>query len=472
MAEARNYEEYRRQVLDELGIEYVTEDITDFRRWRKKLLTGLADIITKGDMTVPVAKWLDAHPEITTTLQDGEVTTIKIADEAIDSDKLADGSVTYAKLANGVVKDVMPDYDNGKIKVHFSNGTEVEFEVVDAAARSRLDDHDSALAIEDARIDAISEWQGGSGTIVFDLIAKTGMTSISTSQYLSRDKLNNKLYCYIMSKNETGESIVANTHLFEIPAIDLSYSSITLRGIMTAVINSDGTWEFGTGFIRKVTDGDTTSYYLTVNIAIPDGANLVMIGECSTSPTVSLLLNKGYYNQSLAEEICDNVLHGTEDYSWWRQGAFQYSNSDSVRLNPTDKKTDCTGIIYMAFQLLGIHPRGSVPKAILPDGMLISHATAGNPLDISLAKAGDIICYKRSGETSVTHCSLYAGNDTIYEMAQTYPDAGTPVINGDTYVGQPDQELYITNGYGPYIIPTPASIYRMSNYTRYLVRYL
>ena len=66
MAEARNYEEYRRQVLDELGIEYVTEDITDFRKWKKMLLNSLADLITKGDMTEPVAKWLDAHPEAIT----------------------------------------------------------------------------------------------------------------------------------------------------------------------------------------------------------------------------------------------------------------------------------------------------------------------------------------------------------------------------------------------------------------------
>lgn len=40
-AEARNYEEYRRQILDDLGVEYLTEDIEDFRKWREKVYEGL-----------------------------------------------------------------------------------------------------------------------------------------------------------------------------------------------------------------------------------------------------------------------------------------------------------------------------------------------------------------------------------------------------------------------------------------------
>lgn len=157
MAEARNYEEYRRQVLDELGIEYVTEDITDFRRWRKKLLTGLADIITKGDMTVPVAKWLSEHPEITTTLQDGEVTTAKLANGSVDADKIVDGAITFRKLSQGVVKDVLPNDTNGKIKVQNSNGTESDFEVKDKTARERLDTHDTAILNKASASDLASE---------------------------------------------------------------------------------------------------------------------------------------------------------------------------------------------------------------------------------------------------------------------------------------------------------------------------
>ena len=38
---ARNYEMYRRQVLDRLGVEYLMEDIDDFRKWREKVYEGL-----------------------------------------------------------------------------------------------------------------------------------------------------------------------------------------------------------------------------------------------------------------------------------------------------------------------------------------------------------------------------------------------------------------------------------------------
>lgn len=47
--------------------------------------------------------WLDAHPEATTTVQDGAVTTAKIADGAVTTPKIADGTITNDKLApNGI----------------------------------------------------------------------------------------------------------------------------------------------------------------------------------------------------------------------------------------------------------------------------------------------------------------------------------------------------------------------------------
>lgn len=41
------------------------------------------------EMVTAVAEWLDAHPEATTTLGDGDVTTPKIANGAVTSDKIA-----------------------------------------------------------------------------------------------------------------------------------------------------------------------------------------------------------------------------------------------------------------------------------------------------------------------------------------------------------------------------------------------
>lgn len=52
MAEARNYEQYRRQILDDLGVEYLTEDIEDFTKWRLKVYEGLLAFFPtlNGDM--------------------------------------------------------------------------------------------------------------------------------------------------------------------------------------------------------------------------------------------------------------------------------------------------------------------------------------------------------------------------------------------------------------------------------------
>lgn len=163
MVNSRSIYEYREDVLKKLNVEYDIEDIRNFERWREKVLEGLLamqgldrDAIDKV-MPEIVDEWLESHPEITTTIQDGEVTTVKIADEAINSDKLADGSVTFSKLAHGVVKDVTPDYTNGKLNIQYSNGNEQEFEVVDDAARSRLDNHDSAIVTKAESSDLASE---------------------------------------------------------------------------------------------------------------------------------------------------------------------------------------------------------------------------------------------------------------------------------------------------------------------------
>lgn len=50
-----------------------------------------------------VEDWLVAHPEATTTVQDGSITTAKIADGAVTNAKLAGSSVTTAKIADSNV---------------------------------------------------------------------------------------------------------------------------------------------------------------------------------------------------------------------------------------------------------------------------------------------------------------------------------------------------------------------------------
>lgn len=63
MAEARNYEQYRREVLDKLGVEYYDEDIQEFDKWRLKVLSGLKDLFTEENIIRAVEEWLEAHPK-------------------------------------------------------------------------------------------------------------------------------------------------------------------------------------------------------------------------------------------------------------------------------------------------------------------------------------------------------------------------------------------------------------------------
>lgn len=95
MSDIRNYEEYRAQVLDSLGEDYTVEDLRNFERWRLKVLEGLSEIADPEAIAEAVDAWLDAHPEATTTIEDGAVTTAK----------LTDGAVTTAKLAADVQLD-------------------------------------------------------------------------------------------------------------------------------------------------------------------------------------------------------------------------------------------------------------------------------------------------------------------------------------------------------------------------------
>ena len=55
------------------------------------------------DIQEQVYKWLDEHPEATTTVLDGAITTPKLKDGCVTSDKLEDGSVTSDKLEDGSV---------------------------------------------------------------------------------------------------------------------------------------------------------------------------------------------------------------------------------------------------------------------------------------------------------------------------------------------------------------------------------
>lgn len=57
---------------------------------------------TKDTIIETVNKWLDDHPEATTTVQDGAISNAKLALDAVDTDNIIDKAVTYSKLADDV----------------------------------------------------------------------------------------------------------------------------------------------------------------------------------------------------------------------------------------------------------------------------------------------------------------------------------------------------------------------------------
>lgn len=61
MADARNYKQYRQEVLDRLGVQYYDEDIEEFDRWRLKVLQGLKDLYGEENIINAIDAWLDEH---------------------------------------------------------------------------------------------------------------------------------------------------------------------------------------------------------------------------------------------------------------------------------------------------------------------------------------------------------------------------------------------------------------------------
>lgn len=72
-------------------IEAAIEDISD----------GIAEP-TNEQVYVSVQAWLDKHPEATTTVEDGAISSAKLADGSVTTVKLANRSVTADKLAEGI----------------------------------------------------------------------------------------------------------------------------------------------------------------------------------------------------------------------------------------------------------------------------------------------------------------------------------------------------------------------------------
>ena len=88
-------DEYDGYNLEEMAtsIETNTADIASLEADVSQIKEDLSEYegIFTADVDESVQNWLDAHPEATTTIQDGAVTTDKLADKAVSKPTLADG---------------------------------------------------------------------------------------------------------------------------------------------------------------------------------------------------------------------------------------------------------------------------------------------------------------------------------------------------------------------------------------------
>lgn len=258
--------------------------------------------------------------------------------------------------------------------------------------------------------------------------------------------------------NNTASDVAANTPLLKFDSFPADFTAGTLRGIRAIVYHADGTVDTTVPIIHY--DNNEAALTLYMDVAIPAGEYAIIAGMAPCSEIKDAILCRGMYNYTLGQAICHSFLYGTTTDPW-QPGDFTYDNTDAYRTDPSYRRTDCSGMTYIAYQCHGFKPsRGATAKPYWSDGIVLAYAEKGDKLDTSNGLPGDIICYQDTSDlNSIPHCTLYAGADTVYEMSSNYPAR--------------ENDAGCIDGKGPYAITsTPASEYRMNTYNRYLVRFL
>ena len=304
----------------------------------------------------------------------------------------------------------------------------------------------------------------GPGLLRMRLTSETAMVLVDPVCW--RTKNDSSLFISTNFRNSTNSDIAAQTHLisFDHITIDTAESDpntprkANLWGMHAMLYNTDGTVTEEHPYLEYVTNDKT---YLCIDAVIKDGTRVVIFGAAPLSVTKNELLLRNKFPRFLASDICETYLYGVPG-NRWNPGDWTYSNG-SHRLDddPQYRLTDCSGMVYIAYHEYELRPsRSSVATSYLNDGMVIAYAGKDIPLNVTNALPGDIICYHRLDDpTRIAHCSLYAGNDTTYEMSAHYTEA--------------EHQNGRVDGKGPYRITTPASVYKMDLYSgRSIVRFL
>lgn len=416
-------------------------------------IAGRLEAIEKGELNdfivATIEQWFeDNEPAIVSALEAlNDALPISAFDDVNTVKKYIDDADTVLDGKIDGLGDLLPDSS-------FTSVNTVKKYIDDSIAN--VNTNTSALELQ--------EWArlryGGDGTMVFDIQnVHSDLTLLTTHNFISRDKKTNNMYFDVMIRNESENSVASGQHLFEIPYfVSPAYISLALQ--VQALIYkfdasepvSDTTNRILTGitparcYLRK----DSGKSYITCNFALPANCEFYLFGICPDSNVLNWN-NASFYDADLQNDVCDYFLNGDGLTSW--EGTFEYSNNNDYRTDPQYLKTDCSGMTYIAFSHFGFHPQNSIEDSYLNDGIFVSYAPAGEKLDLSNARPGDLICYQDASanpdsRSSWTHVTIYAGDNKTYEMALYYPEA-------ETEAGHID-------GYGPYEITTPADEYRMT----------
>lgn len=207
------------------------------------------------------------------------------------------------------------------------------------------------------------------------------------------------------------------------------------RGVMVGayVVKADGT--FSRVNLTVEPSGD-----ISVNGAIDAGATLIIdinvatytYYDDSTTPTE-------YAYAKTTQEVAQNAANAFKGFA----GQFTYSNAISSRLDPAQKKSDCSGTIYLAYKQAGFDAFPTNASAVAGYGEIIAYADKGEPLDLSNALPGDVICYDTTSDNNnlINHVALVTGTNPIevYEMGHANGDSGS---TGPTVIADP--ENYVT----------------------------
>ena len=378
-------------------------------------------------------------------------------DEAKTSIETIDGELDEAKTS---IEAIDGELDKKAPTNHASNDATYGLGTQDLYGHVKVQDSIAPSDVEKAVSKAVSAYfasqqfahlHGGAGTLVYNLEAQNGVTlsSVANQNYIARNKATNEFVFNCKATNDTNSIIPAGTPLIRIKPFNCRYLTKVQIAIKPIVISADDERIVST--TTCILQPNAAGYCdISIGYALPaSGGRVEFIGTCSSASMQGKNVNNQFYDETLGTQICNYFLNGSTNW----MGKLNYSQNDDGRLTPeTSGYSDCSGLIYAAYNHFGFHPQNSVQPSYVSNGIPLAYAAVGEPLDTSNAVPGDIICYQNaSGDlgdwSSWTHACIYAGNDTVYEMALHYPSGSGG-----------------TDNKGPFKILIPASTYRSVTY--------